>query len=294
MKTPGLVLLAFFATYQHVGWTLGESHYHMYQNQLGRRMVANYCNMFYECICCFKGCTDGFFNFANISDLARECTTSGACVHPIGGSTIDVTIVIPSMTFTGSSTIVKWRVGGIYVDGKDNNIPRLQIWRPDTSDPMPSRYTIAHEFPLLTSDGGTWMALGNNVYEHQLPGVEHFDVNPGDIVGIYLPSESGNRRYLRVFFENSAFGSPSVDYYSYSGTLTEFIWSGSTSNGRPLVAFDVLCDGMYSTDKAIATCESTKIMAVIQLNTIMMVNEMLLTHILLVRLSPSMTLLCIS
>ena len=157
-----------------------------------------------------------------------------------------MTIIIPSMTFTGSGTIVKWRVGGIYVDGKDNDIPRLQIWRPDTSDPMPSRYTIAHEFPLLTSDGGTQTALGNNVYEH--PDVEHFGVNPGDIVGIYLSRENGQRRHLRVFFENSAFDSPSVDYYSYENLTTEFIWSGSTSNGRPLVAFDVLCDGMYSTD----------------------------------------------
>ena len=139
---------------------------------------------------------------------------------------------------------MKWRVGGIYVDGIENDIPRLQIWRPD---PMPSRYTIAREFPLLFSNGGTRTALGNNVYEHQLPDVEHFDVNPGDIVGIYLSRETGNYHYLRVFFENSAFGSPSVDYYSYFETQTEFILSGSTSNGRPLVAFDVLCDGMYST-----------------------------------------------
>ena len=170
-------------------------------------------------------------------------------MQPTGGNH-GRTFVIPSMTFTGSGTIVKWRVGGIYVDGKDkeNDIqPRLQIWRPDTSEPMPSRYTIAHEFPLLTSDGGTQMALGNNVYEHQLPNVEHFDVNPGDIVGIYLSRENGNRRYMRVFFENIAFGSPSVDYYSYEHLTAEFIRNGSTSNGRPLVAFDVLCDGMYST-----------------------------------------------
>jgi hypothetical protein len=145
------------------------------------------------------------------------------------------------MRFTGRGSIVGWRVRGNHDPGSGNHNedPRLQIWRPVS--PGASTYEIAHELSLLAPNGETLSTqVVPNVHEHSLSIARR--VEPGDIFGMFLSRTNGGRSRLDIFFEGSS--SPEVQYYRYTGTLTEFSGDGGTSTGKPLVALQVVCDGM--------------------------------------------------
>jgi hypothetical protein len=153
------------------------------------------------------------------------------------------------MRFTGRGSIVRWRVGGNQIIGDQNENPRLQIWRPVS--PGASTYEIAHELPLLAPNGGTFsgtQVVPNNVHEHSLSIAPR--VEPGDIFGMFLSRRSGQQSRLDIFFEGSS--SREVQYYRYTGTLTEFSGDGDTNTSKPLVALQIVCDGMW---KCIAFCQ---------------------------------------
>lgn len=185
-------------------------------------------------------CTEGFPDFQTVMDLAEQCTSSSTCLIRSGNSDA-MTVVIPSMRFTGSGTIVSWRVGGVYGSGAQNPNPRLQIWRPMTSDS--SSYTIAHELSLLDSSGRPRSIERATVYEYVLS--MSVTVLSGDILGIYFPRVRGDSRaFLDPYFEMS--NRFAVDYFSRGGELTMFDQSGGTNSGLPLVAFEGTCDSKCS------------------------------------------------
>lgn len=129
----------------------------------------------------------------------------------------------------------------MFIEGNHIVFPMLQIWRPDTSDPF--TYRKVQEFPLLTASGEAWTEVLENVYEHVFPESGQFAVQQGDILGMYLSRQTGNRQHLDVFFELS--GGSVVEYYIHNELQTEIrISDVMMSRGRPLVAFEVLCDGM--------------------------------------------------
>ena len=130
------------------------------------------------------------------------------------------------------------------MEGNTRANPYLQIWRPFTSDP--SKYRKVHQLPLLTSSGESQTVVQQNVYEYVLPESEHITTIPGDVLGIYLSRQTGNRDRLDIFFEMSS--TSIVDYYIHDDNLSEFDTRGARVNraqGLPLVAFEVLCDGMH-------------------------------------------------
>lgn len=154
-----------------------------------------------------------------------------------------MTYIIPSLHFTGNGTIIRWRVGGVYFRGSKDEFehPRLQIWRPMTSDPP--RYVIAHEIMLLNSNGDTQSEITTNAYEYRFSTTNFVRVQSGDILGVFFTRRTGgSRTYLDVYFETSS--SP-VDYFRYNGEISEFDGSGSASMGMglPLVALELICDG---------------------------------------------------
>ena len=130
-------------------------------------------------------------------------------------------LIIPSMTFTSSGSVVRWTFAARYRASATQYL-ELQVWRENTTGTYVNVSNTSNMEPAQTAY--------LNVYEYvQDPPLQ---VLAGDVLGIYQPS-SGNSRVQLSFLSDSNL----VNWYiTASGPQDTFmITSSQTNNVLPLV-----------------------------------------------------------
>ena len=121
-------------------------------------------------------------------------------------------MLIPGMNFTCSGTIISWRAAGTVSFTTNRNrrgedIPQLQIWR-ETFRSGPSTYAKVGEIPFLTCNGISieGPSSGPDLYDCILD--DGIEVRSGDIIGLFLTRNNGQRDYFDLLFEISSVNPP--------------------------------------------------------------------------------------
>ena len=141
------------------------------------------------------------------------------------------TRIIPEMTFTCSGTVTHWRAAGEFRDeGNANTNSVLSIWRERSSQPGTYDRVDGIQLGICGSEDPAPSVMGmSNVYECILPQSERLSVQPGDIVGIELPSD--NRANFRLYFDANS-GSTNYVFNSHGSTFS-LSQASSTTQDQP-------------------------------------------------------------
>ncbi len=108
-----------------------------------------------------------------------------------------ITRIIPDMNFTCSGRVIRWRAAGMVQTqsgGNANKNPALGIWRERSSDPP----TYDRVERIKLGRCGALVPGTSNIYECNLAHDDRVRVQPGDIVGIEIPTASDVR--FRLYF----------------------------------------------------------------------------------------------
>ena len=134
------------------------------------------------------------------------------------------TRIIPEMNFTCSGTVTHWRAAGEFRTGGNAEINSvLSIWREKSG----GTYDRVDGIELGRCGSGVQATLVtgmSNIYKCTLPESERVSVQPGDIVGIELPSD--NRAKFRLYFDSSSSGPTN---YVFNGHDSMFSLSQASS-----------------------------------------------------------------
>ena len=131
-------------------------------------------------------------------------------------------LIIPSMTFTRSGSLVSWTFAAQY-NASATQYPELQVWRENTTGRYVKVGSTVNMEPIQTAY--------LNVYEYVLD--PPLQVLPGDVLGIYQPYSRNSRLHLLFLLD-----SKHVNWYTEASRPGKsFIISDSqTNNVLPLVA----------------------------------------------------------
>ena len=144
-----------------------------------------------------------------------ECT-SGCSAPRATGNTV-ITRIIPDMTFNCTGTVVKWRAAGFY-DGRSVNA-MLGVWRERSSDAGTYDKAATVELGTCGNVGQATPVTGlSNVYECTLPESLRVSVQPGDIVGIEIASNSVYN--FRLYFDDTNGGPTNYEFDGQFPTIT--------------------------------------------------------------------------
>ena len=137
--------------------------------------------------------------------------------------------IFPNITFTCEANISKWIIGG-QTDNEDHG-SELQVWRlkPNTSVEYQRVYTSG-ELDVVSA------TIADRVFEYPMD--PPLTVQPGDVLGIYQPTQSSSR--LIIYYEEDV-GAETL-YQTISTSQDEFpapAVSVQTHNHIPLVTVEL-------------------------------------------------------
>ena len=157
------------------------------------------------------------------------------------------TRIIPEMNFTCSGTVTHWRAAGEFRDAGNAIINSvLSIWRERSSQPGICTCDKVDEIELGicgSEDPASSVTGMSNVYECILPQSERVSVQPGDIVGIELPSDT--RAKFRLYFDNTNSGPINYVFNSH-GSVFSLSQASSTVQDQPQISLTVVPDTLMT------------------------------------------------
>ena len=193
------------------------------------------------------GCTHGIPTYKQVKKLAESCTGPSCEVIDTGTDEEGLNLVIPGMRFTCSGTVIGWRVAGEIQDGRNRSrdaYPRLQIWRQEESS---TDYYTSDELEIqLLNRNRRRVSNSNNVYDCDLSGSERVEVQPGDILGVYLSRTHMNFGRFAVYLDTSSTSPPLPTTFSAIDIQTSYPFGDvdvQQANRLPLVSLRVEQNG---------------------------------------------------
>ena len=168
------------------------------------------------------------------------CTSGGTCGTREEFSSR--TRIIPEMTFTCSGIVTHWRAAGEFRTGKNTVINTvLSIWRERSSGTYDRIDGI--ELGRCGSEDPAPSVMGmSNVYVCTLPQSERVSVQPGDIVGIELPSDNLS---FRLYFDNTNSGPINYVFNSH-GSMFSLSQASSSVQDQPQISLTVEPDTLMT------------------------------------------------
>ena len=177
------------------------------------------------CLHTGQSCSEGF------SSAVTDCVQS--CYYK---SDMTITRFIPDMNFTCHGTVVAWRAAGIRDQGTAN--VNFDIWRRTGDETYSKMATIELGTCGIGVEASAVAGLPN-VYECTLPESLRVVVQPGDIVGIEVPSKSEIR--FGLLFNNADLSSGPTSYI-YSGRPSTITLGSSlytSPNDQPQISVTI-------------------------------------------------------
>ena len=168
-----------------------------------------------------ENCTEAFITRERLADKALFIPDF---VYMYGRQ-----LIIPSMTFTSSGSVVRWTFAARY-RASATQYPELQVWRENTTGTYVKVGSTGNMEPAQTAY--------LNVYEYVLD--PPLQVLAGDVLGIYQPSSRNSRVQLSFLSDSNL-----VNWYTkVSRPQDTFMVAGSqTNNVLPLVTVSFETEG---------------------------------------------------
>ena len=166
------------------------------------------------------------------------------------------TRIIPEMSFTCSGIVTHWRAAGEirpYENAQTNSV--LSIWRERSSESGTYDRIDEIELGICGSEDPAPSVGGmSGVYECSLPQSERVSVQPGDVIGIELPTE--NQAQFRLYFDSTNNAPTNYVFNGHGSTfsLSDAISSEQASD-QPQVSLTIVPDNIATTIPALQTTQ---------------------------------------